>query len=110
MLPLRGQQYLTPVAQGAGGSQADTMAAPQTALPVLERSAATSWGSLVDTVTGSRKLRRVLSVTEPCWRRDLPPQLATSRDELHMSEATAREASTRTPGQISAWKMPCKGT
>lgn len=41
---------------------------------------------------GTRKLRLILPVTEPCWIRDLQSNLATGHDELHMLEATAREA------------------
>lgn len=43
-------------------------------------------------VMGTQKLKQILSVTEPCWIRDLQSNLATGHDELHMLEATAREA------------------
>lgn len=57
MLRLGRQQYLTSVPGGTAGTQADTTAAPQTALPRLQRSATTSRESLTHSVTGSQKPR-----------------------------------------------------
>lgn len=55
MLPLRGQQYLTSVPEGTVGSQADTMAAPQTALPAILQTATTRRESLMHSMTGVTK-------------------------------------------------------
>lgn len=49
---------------------------------------------LMHRVMGTQKLRQILTVTEPCWMRDLRSNLATGHDELHMLEATARAALT----------------